>query len=347
LSALIQRQRAFEELSSSRRHLRAMMDALPDLVFSVDRGGVLRYVKSNPDRDLLVSPSEADGRRLEEIFDADLAAMLHRSALEALDQRTVTSCQYELTLPGRGLQHFEVRFAAHSEHEVIALVRNNTEQVLARQVLEDHRGRLRRLAEQQTLAEQALRQRVAAEVHDGLAQELAMARLLVSRAVREPSAVSSLSLAAEVLDGAVRHINEIIVEISPPSLRELGLIAAVRTAGRRLAECHQVGFAIEVIGRYERLSPEREAVLYWATRELLINVVKHAGASQMFVEVLPEPGILHISVSDDGRGLPEISSSGFGLFNTRERLRLFGGDLLLIPLDRGTRVVLSLPVGNS
>jgi signal transduction histidine kinase len=346
MGSIMERQRVFDDLNDHRRRLRAALEAIPDLVFTVSRDGQLRFSKATPRVDLLVAPEDAEGRRIHELFEPTLADQLQAAVVRAIESRQVVSLQYPLELPV-GLQHFEARFAAHTDDEVTVIVRNVTEHTLARRTMEDHRSRLHLLAEQQAAAEQALRQRVAAEVHDGLAQELAMARLLLGKALQAPGRDhATLSLIGEVLDGAVRHVNELTVEISPPSLRELGLPAALREAGRRLAERHQLEFELELVGPYERLSTNHEAVLYWAARELLVNVVKHARAS--LVHVLLEAAETHVRVviTDDGCGLPPAPSGprrGFGLFNARERLRLAGGDLTVRSQDVGTQAAIELP----
>ena len=346
LGGVFERHEAYESLRENRQAMHAVLAAIPDLVFSVSRDGRLRYSKPMPAGDLKVPQEEGQDRLLSEMLPPDVASELVAAVRTALDRGEVQTVRYPLEVPS-GLQQFEARFARQDDTSAMVIVRNITEQVRTERVLEDQRERLQVLAARQSVEEELLRRHVASEVHDGIAQELAMARLLVTRALKEPAnQVAALRMATEVLYGAVGHIDELIVEISPPALKELGLPAALREAGERLGSHYGVSFELVAHGLHGRLPASRESLLYWSTRELMINVVKHAEAQRMNV-VLENVGEgVRITVQDDGKGIEPLGDGavrGFGLFNTRERLRLAGGELSLKRLERGSRAVVQLP----
>lgn len=342
LGGVLERQRGWERLQASRQQLHAVLEAIPDLVFSVSRAGRVSYSKSSmAARDLLLPPEQGENRLLAELMPGPLSERLTRAVQRAVDEGTVQTERYALPL-GDGPQDFEARFARQDADTAMVIVRNVTSEVAATRELADHRERLRVLAERQSVDEEALRRRVAAEVHDGLAQELAMARLLLSRAQGAHDA-EALRVAGELLAGAVAHLDELVVDISPPALRQLGLEAALREAGDRLRAHHEVEFSFSTSGGRARLAAEHEALLYWSARELMVNVVKHAKASRMRVD-LEVGDAVRITVEDDGRGFePDGQRRGFGLFSARERLRLAGGELRVDRLERGSRGVVSLP----
>lgn len=341
LSGMLERRRAKEALDNERRRMVATVEAIPDLVFSVSASGQITFAKETPSADLVVPAEEAIGRSMSELLPPDVAALLMDQVTEALRTREPKECQYDLVIRNT-CSRFEARFVAHASNEVTAIVRNITAQHEARRTIEDHRRRLHSLAQQQVIAEQQLRQRVAAEVHDGVAQELAMARVLLERYLDEPSQQQSLRWAVEVLDSAVRHVDELVTEISPPLLRQFGLIAALRDVAERLAKRHGLNlqFNAEPV---PKLDAADASTLFWAARELIVNVVKHACATRLTVSVSNGAEFIEVAVSDDGVGLPERSTSGFGLFNVRERARLHGGDLQIESLSSGTKARVFLP----
>lgn len=348
MGSALERQAAYERLSASRRQLAAMIEAIPDLVFSIASDDRLSYVKASQTADLLRPADELKGRSIHEFLQPELSARLSMVLADARGTNTVQRLQYEIPF-AEGPRHFEARCAAHDEG-VTLIVRNVTEQILAQRVIEEHRERLRILAEQQAAAEQALRLRVAAEVHDGLAQELAMARILIAKmmANREPEP-QTMQLVSQVLEGAVARVNELTTEICPPALRVLGVPPALCQAGERLADRHDVDFELELVGDLPRQPQGREAVLYWSTHELMVNVIKHACASRMRVKIALDGEMIRIEVEDDGRGVDTMdltASTGFGLFNVRERLRLEGGELRVVQLSPGTRATIELPLAG-
>ena len=94
-------------------------------------------------------------------------------------------------------------------------------------------------------------------------------------------------------------------------------------------------------------------LIFQSVRELLINVVKHANASRVDINVQYADGSLVTSVVDDSAGFSDASfeafpsdSGGFGLFHLKDRLRLLGGSLRVESRD-GTRVYLMMPVDGN
>jgi PAS domain S-box-containing protein len=345
------RQRSIE-VEAAHRQLQAMFDALPDLVFTVDRFGMLSCVKHEPANDLAVPAEQAEGMRMAEILPPDVYLKFDSAIQLVLAGGKAAPIQYSLVVQA-GPQDFEARIAKQSADEVTVIVRNVTENVAARRTIEEHRGRLQSLLVQQNQVEEALRVRVASEVHDGVAQEVAMARILVAKVAADvPEAAPILDLAAEVLDGALRHINDLVVEISPPALRTLGLVPALRDAAERVAARHGLKCVFSVVGELPDVSNEEKVAVYWVARELMANVAKHARASVVEVRLDLTSEWVRVSVRDDGIGIsvpaqPASGVGGFGLFGARERMRQVGGTLSVERRERGTEGIVTLPVRRS
>ena len=344
-AALLERRRAMVRLEDQRAELQAVLRAIPDLVFSVDRLGVVRYQKVGVAADLAVPPELGDGLTLHELLPAAIATVVLDGVHRALETAAVVTVRYELTLD-RGQQDFEVRLFVRDATSVVAIVRNITEELRAHRDLETHRTRLQQLAQRLTREEADLRKRIAGEVHDGIAQELAMTKMLLRKAMSEPEAVVDvLGMAVTVIDGAIDRIDHLTEELAPPSLRTLGLASALREVCTRLRQLHGVDFTVEV-GARPQLSYELESMLYWSARELIFNAVKHAACTRIEVHISDNEDRHEIVVEDDGRGMADVDEHfgrGFGLFNTRERMRLAGGDLIVTATERGTRGHIELP----
>ncbi|MBT4398887.1 MAG: hypothetical protein HOD37_05335, partial [Bacteroidetes bacterium] len=94
--------------------------------------------------------------------------------------------------------------------------------------------------------------------------------------------------------------------------------------------------------------------LYRSTKECITNVVKHAQAHSIKVNIIREGDSLGIKIEDDGIGFDSsilktlTHSVGYGLFSIRERIKYIGGDLLIwSELDKGTKIIMSVPIKTS
>ena len=97
------------------------------------------------------------------------------------------------------------------------------------------------------------------------------------------------------------------------------------------------GVSTRVVGEVADTDPRHRALLAWVLRESVTNVVRHAGAQAVVIELSPRG----IAVTDDGDGL--AGPEGNGLRGMRERVSGVGGTLRLTPAGPGTRVQVSLP----
>jgi len=219
--------------------------------------------------------------------------------------------------------------------------------------LRESEATLRRLNTELLRAEETERRRLAAALHDELAQNLfaAIAQLVGLRG-RNAQSAATLQLDAIIssLDQCLRQTRELTFDLCPPVLYNLGLIAALRKLGEQFQQSHGLAFWLDGAQSLRPMDAELASLLYQAVRELLRNVIKHARATRIDIRVEETTDRLSISVADDGVGLavrsgpPDRSQSGFGLFNIKERLRALGGrvDIASAP-GTGCTVRLVLP----
>ena len=203
-------------------------------------------------------------------------------------------------------------------------------------VVSNHR--LQALASELTLAEQRERKRLASELHDYLAQILALGRIKMSQLRQKIAGQTSAvpQLAGEVdtlLEKAGEYTRSLMAKLNPPVLDELGLPSALNWLAKQMP-LH--GILVEVRLSQDRVPlPDDQAVLlFQSVRELLINVAKHAGTDRAIVSLTVDPDQqLIIEVQDEGRGFDPLameakSENGhFGLFSVKERMQAMGGRL--------------------
>lgn len=214
--------------------------------------------------------------------------------------------------------------------------------------------KLRGLAQDLTLTEQRERQRIAGELHDYLAQMLVVTRLKMNHAsqmIAPHPACAVLQEADQLIDQSLTYTRTVVAELMPPTLRQFGLAAGLRWLGERMEQQGLV-VHVDVPAVAPLLSEDHTTMLYQCVRELLFNVLKHAGTDRASVRMTDDgQGKLEIVVHDDGTGcdpvaIRESRGDKFGLFSIRERMEAIDGWMELESQPgAGTTVTLGLTIG--
>jgi signal transduction histidine kinase/ligand-binding sensor domain-containing protein len=203
----------------------------------------------------------------------------------------------------------------------------------------------RRQAAQQAFARQLLesqeqeRKRIAAEIHDGLGQTLA---IIKNRALLGGSTSTDLESAREQFEliaaqstQAIDEAKDISYNLRPYLLDRLGLSKALESMIRKVADASGIRFTTEIAELDGQFAPDEEINLYRIVQECLNNIVKHSGASAATVRLQREQDWVELIISDNGKGFVESAFAasasdgheqprrGFGLMGIRERARLF------------------------
>jgi signal transduction histidine kinase len=204
------------------------------------------------------------------------------------------------------------------------------------------------------------RERIARELHDGIAQVLgyvntksqAVDEYLAAGRVDEARAnVADLGAAARAVYVDVR---ESILGLRGPIAPGQGLGSAIAAYAERAAAASTFALELRIDDavRELRLDPDAEAHVYRIVQEALTNVRKHAGARRVRVEMHLRGEHLVLRVEDDGRGLPAVAPAGavphYGLRAMRERAAAIGGRLEVADGigGRGTVVALDVPLAR-
>lgn len=216
------------------------------------------------------------------------------------------------------------------------------------------------LLKQMIMAQEQERIRVARELHDELGQSLSTTVLQIDMAKRQltqdPKApLAHLNQANAMLKDATDQMYDLISGLRPSVLDDLGLEAALGSLAARTLEPAGITFILEADQLKDRLPSEIETVLYRVFQEAITNVLRHAQASSVTLNL--SLGDRHVlgEFTDNGRGFdparpPDANrrSSGLGLVGMRERVEQFGGEFILNSRPgEGTQILIRLPVESS
>jgi len=201
-------------------------------------------------------------------------------------------------------------------------------------------------------AQEAERQRLSRQMHDGPAQamsnfilqtEIAM-RLLDVDAAQAKEELANLKAAAM---GTFQKVRNFIFELRPMMLDDLGLVPTVRKYAEAFKEQTGLDVGLTITGSEHRLEPYLEVMIFRAVQELLGNAARHSQATM--VKVLLDVGteMIRVSVDDNGKGFdPEsvLGGKSLGLKLIRERAEMLGGAFDIdSAAGKGTRITFSIP----
>ena len=342
------------ELYAANLHLRRLYDHAADAIFSFDDQGNILDVNQSACQSLLYTRDELLSMKVHEITE--------RTESELKQPWTQIGQHAPLQIDGMLRRRDEVTFPAEvrvteveSEPKkvLLAIARDVTLRTKQRHELEASRKRLRQLSSEVTLTEAKERQRLAQVLHDTIGHDLTVVRMHIGKLAElcETSGGNVHSSSAlRLIEGIVKQVRQVTFDLSPAVLYELCLPAAIKTVARVVTEEQTPNCEVESSGNWRSLPIDLAILLYYATRELIHNAVKHASAEDIHVRLDRREQTISITVIDDGKGFEPHTDdhrsdhATYGLFSIRERLAVLGGELLVASEpEMGSSVTLRLP----
>jgi signal transduction histidine kinase len=221
------------------------------------------------------------------------------------------------------------------------------------QQLENLNRELRQLSSRLIVTQDEERRRIARDLHDGLGQELAAAKMILDGIVHArptQSKEQAAGEASEILVRVIQQVRSMSHLLHPPLLDEVGLLSAVRWYLEGFTKRSGIETALDCQPKsFPRLSPQLETAIFRIIQEGLTNVFRHSGATKACVTLLQESEKLMLVIRDDGRGVGEKvvllrpGSIGVGMGGMRERAREFDGELRVANANPGTLVEITIP----
>jgi PAS domain S-box-containing protein len=212
---------------------------------------------------------------------------------------------------------------------------------------------LRRLSSRLMTMQDEERRRIAREIHDGLGQELAAAKMILDGILSKdssPSVRRAAGDASELVDRAIKQVRTISHLLHPPLLDEVGLVSALRWYLEGLSERSGIEIQLQIEpSDLSRLRPELETAIFRIIQEALTNMFRHSGARNGSVSLKESEGRIIVTVRDDGKGIEEQviqlrpESVGVGIGGMRQRVSELGGSLRLANANPGTIVEVVIP----
>ena len=358
---LNQRKRAEEELRKSEARFRELAELLPEIVFETDLKGNITYCNRVGFAHFGYSKEEFDrGLNCHLTVAPEDRKRLRKNISRLMKGKKLGSGEYMAQRKDGG--KFPVIINSYvmldeNRHPVglRGIMVEITELKRAEEKILNCQSQLRSLTSELSLAEERIRRLTATELHDRIAQTVAFAKMklgMLQKSTLEPSLSKTLDEVMELLNETIQNTRSLISELSSPILYELGLVPATEWLIQQMQKRHGINLTVEDDKQPKPLNNDVRVLLFQAVRELLVNVTKHAEASDAKVSFMKDADKIRIEISDNGIGFnpsefgPRVDKMrGFGLFSIQERLKIIGGHIKIeSEPENGTRVILVAPL---
>jgi signal transduction histidine kinase len=194
--------------------------------------------------------------------------------------------------------------------------------------------------------------RFARELHDGVGQTLAAAKMAVDLPPNGQLDISQLANLATLLDDAILQTRTISYLFHPPLLDEIGFSSAAKWLIEGYAQRASMDISADIPQPEHRLPQNLELTLYRVLQESLNNIQRHSRSSRAEVIFRIDRNVVTLRIKDFGRGIPSEKlaafqasgkSTGVGLLSMKERVREQSGDLEIGSHATGTEIVVKIP----
>jgi len=296
---------------------------------------------------------ELEQSRLAQVLDTGLATAWEQELLAPHDHRIPVSVAFILMSEDPKLTVGMVVNLSQRKRKPVA-EQELTGRTKFEQEVSDYWKRLRDLTVRLALAEERERRRIAEGLHDIIGQRLAIATLeinLLQAKEDSPEKLRNLRKIKRLIKQTSQVCRSLSFELSSPVLYQLGLEAAIKSLGNRLLAETGITFRFRSDRRPTPLSDQMKVLLFRSLRELIRNIVSHARARNVSIEVHRVGDQVYIRVEDDGVGfnaakLNDLVLAGhYGLASIREQLFHAGGSMRVESQPgKGSRVLLQTPL---
>lgn len=361
------RKQALRTLVRSEARMRALLDVLPARYYQcaadgrilaaygsesgeyIDESGRLQETASQAGQ----RPTDVvTWRELEE--NPSVREQIRAAAGKARQTGNIQVHQYSLRTPG-GVQHFESRVNRGPDDEsMTALVFNITRRVHAEAqnrlsqalLIRERKNVAYQLAEQ----ELRLRSAIAYDLHDGVGQTLAGARLLVEGALEvcAKRLKPRLRRLSALLTESIAQIRHLSRRLRVSDIIELPLVDGLRMLASQKSQLYKIQCTVSAADELPEPSLMAKTQAYLVAQEAVVNAARHSRGSDIRIELGLNGQRYRLRVSDNGKGLPETPRTGLGLVSMDYRARMLGGTLeVQSQQDAGTVVTMEWPIEES
>ncbi len=325
IGEIVERKNAEEALRESTARNKALLNAIPDLIFRMNKDGIILDLKSGkdfgarPGSGTLIGRSAYDLPELYRTFPKEAVQQGMKNVSQVLETGRTQIYEYR-TLQGGNVYHYEVLLTMSGHNEILGIIRDITERrALEKQVIE--------ISEWE-------RQRIGQDLHDSLCQQLAGIAYLgkvLQRKMRVRSFAESRDAGeiVSLIDDAITQTKGFARGLCPVRLEENGLMMALSALTQNVEKL----FGISCRLGYDKPVLFSDNIMathiYRIVQEAVNNAIKHGKATRIGIKFADDNGISLLTIKDNGSGFRGASKNnrGMGMSTMRHRANMIGATL--------------------
>jgi PAS domain S-box-containing protein len=358
------------ELGRKNRELDAIVHTAPDIIFSRQPDGPRDYLSDRFYEFTGAAPGSAIGYGWMEYVHPDDQGSSQQRWLHCVETGENYEVEYRLRGKDGEYRWFRARavpiqneagevvkwYGTCSDIQDSKLLEKSIRDSSAEleKIVDRRTDELRRLSVRLMSAQDQERRRIARELHDGLGQELTVAKMVLDKMVMKKSgsepAPEAAAQASNLVDRAIQQVRIMSHLLHPPLLDEVGLLSALSWYTEGLTKRSGIQTFLEVQPpNFPRLATEVETAVFRIVQEALTNVFRHAEAHNVWINLNQRDGRITVSVLDDGKGIEQKvadlrpDSMGVGIGGMKQRAKEFGGELRMSNASPGTLLEVIIP----
>jgi PAS domain S-box-containing protein len=349
-----ERQQAVKELGHSEERFRALVQNSTDVTGITDKNGLILYRSPNLLTTLGYEVVDPLGKSIFDYFCPEdlLRAQSRFAELVAAPGHTQRD-EYRLRHKDGSCRFIESTSSNYLDDPAIGGIvfnyRDITKRTRAEGKLKESRQRLQGLSRRLVEVQETERRHLSRELHDEIGQALTVTEMNLQALLASPGAdglAPRLQQSLEVVERVQEQVHDLSLNLRPSMLDDLGLEPALRWLAHRQAALAGLQAEVRAEPLKQRLDPMIETECFRVAQEALTNVVKHAKARTVTVELSRTDEQLHLWVRDDGVGFDVASvreqavrGASLGVLSMEERSTLAGGGLQYVTTPgQGTEV---------
>ena len=359
MAIAIERKQAEEELNNSEARFRDISESMDEWIWEVDTQGICTFVSERIRSILGYSVEEVLGKTPFDFMPTGEAQRVAGIFSEIIKKKSRIHDleNWNLTKDGRLVCMLTNGIPLLDEDgELIGYRGVDLDITVCKQAEEEVKKRtneLKRLNDHLILLEDSERKNWASELHDSVAQSLAMAisKIKTIKEVDSGSGIETLSNVQKNIEDAIKEIRILIHQLHPQILDDFSIDMVIgylieTVNGEKQIRINYINNLTEPVDLIETT----KMTIYRAINELIYNIVKHSDSFVAEIELSKINNSIHIRVEDKGKGFEfntyrQKNYCGFGLYSLSERMKNMGGQLIInSSLGKGTKVILIVPV---
>lgn len=370
--------RAAEALRTSEERFRGLVESSSDWIWEVNARGIYTYASPKVEEILGYRPEEIVGKRPLELLPSDekeRIAGIFNDLVErgrpivTLENVNLHKDGRHIVLETSGVPIFDEMGRIYGYRGVnrdITERKRSEEKIHRMNEILEHRvakrtvelakrtQQLQQLALELSDAEDRERRHIASILHDDFQQRLAYIKIeldIIRKQYGDKKVNQKLEYLGQLIEACIEDSRNLSYEINPPALHRGGLETALDLLARDMKEKHGLLVEVQIQSGAEPDSITLKSILYRSIRELLFNVIKHAGVDSAVLDVCDKDEMIQIRVEDFGNGFDyhmvrfkQGRGFGFGLYIIEDRVTFLGGCMKINTAPgKGCCIVLTVP----